>query len=342
VFKPIGASYSAGLNGRVVKKLKAEDGKARTMATAKGIADKHILKNDTILCPVSQFSFSAATIKKKFGGNNEFLLDGVVTNVTHDTINIKFAGDTHVSPYPLAGFGQFVARRQYKAVATNFYGTVLVEERIVNQLERGGWMEGDLLDVAMSMEDCTQPMKVVVSASVYCLISSGNAELFKKYTEHLDNEFQQLMLFPVQAAQHWSLLTYQPGIARLCACDSGVGKMFAHSDEHYAPFITAIELAVGVDAGTLSKNPLRLNVSVQPNALDCGFHVVLNARSLTKYMLDRDEDAPVANLKDDWQPPPSTLPEVRQYRKHLVQHLTALPFGVASASQASTERCFSS
>ena len=152
------------------------------------------------------------------------------------------------------------------------------------------------------------------------------------------------MLFPIQATQHWPLLTYQPGIARLCACDSGVGKgkLFAHTDEHYAPFITAIELAVGVDAGTLSKNPLRLNVSVQPNALDCGFHVVLNARSLTKYMLDRDEDAPVANLKDDWQPPPSALPEVRQYRKHLVQHLTALPFGVASASQASTERCFSS
>jgi hypothetical protein len=51
-------------------------------------------------------------------------------------------------------------------------------------------------------------------------------------------------------------------------------------------------------------------------------------------MLDRDEGAPVANLKDDWQPPPSALPEVRQYRKHLVQHITALPFGVASASQA--------
>ena len=78
------------------------------------------------------------------------------------------------------------------------------------------------------------------------------------------------------------------------------------------------------------------------NLLDCGFHVVLNARSLTKYMLDRDEGAPVANLKDDWQPPPSTLPEVRQYRKQLVQHITALSFGVASASQASTERCFSS
>jgi hypothetical protein len=58
----------------VAKKLKAGDGKARTMATAKGIADEHILKNDTILCPVSQFSFPAATTKKKFGGNNEFLL----------------------------------------------------------------------------------------------------------------------------------------------------------------------------------------------------------------------------------------------------------------------------
>jgi hypothetical protein len=113
------------LNGRVVKKLKVGDGKARTMARAKGIADKHILKNDTIICPVSQFSFSAATIKNKFGGNNEFLLDGVVTNVTSDTINIKFVGGTHVSPYSLAGFGQFVARRQYKAVTTNFYGTVL-------------------------------------------------------------------------------------------------------------------------------------------------------------------------------------------------------------------------
>jgi hypothetical protein len=65
------------------------------------------------------------------------------------------------------------------------------------------------------------------------------------------------------------------------------------------------------------------------NGADCGFHVVLNARSLTKFMPDRDEGAAVANLKDDWQPPPSALPEqVRQYRKQLVQHITALPFGV--------------
>jgi Ulp1 family protease len=130
-------------------------------------------------------------------------------------------------------------------------------------------------------------------------------------------EFQQLVLFPIQAAEHWLLLTYQPGIARLCACDSGVGKLFAHSDEDCASFITAIELSVGVDPATLSKNPLRLEVAVQPNSSDCGFHVVLNARSLTKSKLDRDEDSAVANLKDDRQPPSSALPEVRQYRKQL-------------------------
>jgi hypothetical protein len=34
-------------------------------------------------------------------------------------------------------------------------------------------------------------------------------------------------------------------------------------------FITAIDLAVGVDPATLSKNPLRLKVAVQPNGVDC-------------------------------------------------------------------------
>jgi hypothetical protein len=107
-----------------------------------------------------------------------------------------------------------------------------------------------------------------------------------------------------------------------------VGKLFAHSDEDCAPFIPAIELAVGVDLATLSKGPLlRLKAAVQPNSVDCGFHVVLNVRSLTKSMVDRDEDSAVANLKDDWQPPSSALPEARQYRKQLVQparHSTAI------------------
>jgi hypothetical protein len=158
------------------------------------------------------------------------------------------------------------------------------------------------------------------------LKSSGNAELFRKYTKHLDPKFQQLVLFPIQAAEHWSLLTYQPGIARLCACESGVSKLFAHSDEDYAYSSLQLSwLLVWIWARCpRTKNPLRLKVAVQPNSVDCGFHVVLKrARSLiTKFMPDRDEDSPVANLKDDWQPPFSALPELRQYRKQLVQHIT--------------------
>jgi hypothetical protein len=79
----------------------------------------------------------------------------------------------------------------------------------------------------------------------------------------------------------------------------------------------------------------------------------MRARSL-KSMLDRDEDSAVANLKDDWQPPSSALPEVRQYRKQLVQHVTACwcrcrcrsfrcstPFGVGVGASTYTERSFS-
>jgi hypothetical protein len=82
-----------------------------------------------------------------------------------------------------------------------------------------------------------------------------------------------------------------------------------------------------VDPGALSKNPLRLEVAEQPNSVDCGFHVVLDARSLTKFMLDRDEGAAVANLKGDWQPPPPALPEVRQYR--IPQAASAADHGIA-------------
>jgi hypothetical protein len=61
-----------------------------------------------------------------------------------------------------------------------------------------------------------------------------------------------------------------------------------------------IWLLVWIRARAVQEPPsVRLDVAVQPNPVDCGFHVVLNARSLTKYMLDRNEGAPVANLKDD-------------------------------------------
>jgi hypothetical protein len=78
VFKPIGRSYTKGL---VVKKLKAADGSPTTTAKL-GIADEHIHKSDTVVVPISQFSFTPKQIEEKFDGDVNFLLRGVVTNVT--------------------------------------------------------------------------------------------------------------------------------------------------------------------------------------------------------------------------------------------------------------------
>ena len=153
-----------------------------------------------------------------------------------------------------------------------------------------------------------------------------------RYTKHLDPDEQQLLLFPVQAAQHWSLLAYQPGIAQLHAADSGRTKLFAHTDEDYAPFITAIEKVLALEPESLAKSPLRLKVTIQPNSVDCGFHVALNARSLAQFVLEHDEAPPAANLKDDWVPPTSTAVEVRQYRKALCSTITALPFAMTGRS----------
>ena len=104
--------------------------------------------------------------------------------------------------------------------------------------------------------------------------------------------------------------------------------MFAHTDVDYEPFITAIEKAVDLQPDSLSKSPLRLEVTIQPNGVDCGFHIPFNTCSLTRFVLERVEDSPVANLKDDWEPPTSTAVEVRQYRKELCKAITALPFAV--------------
>ena len=65
-------------------------------------------------------------------------------------MNIKFVGDSHVSPYPKEGFGQYVMRRQLKAIECSYYGTILMEEWNLNVITKNGWMEGDLLDFAMS------------------------------------------------------------------------------------------------------------------------------------------------------------------------------------------------
>jgi hypothetical protein len=40
-----------------------------------------------------------------------------------------------------------------------------------------------------------------------------------------------------------------------------------------------------VDRGTFTRNPFRLPVTIQPNGHDCGYHVVLNSRSLADFVL---------------------------------------------------------
>ena len=74
------------------------------------------------------------------------------------------------------GLGQFVKRRQLKAVTNTFYGTILLEEWNLNVITRSGWMEGDLLDFAMSGYYMDKT-KSSISASVYLLKASGNLAL---------------------------------------------------------------------------------------------------------------------------------------------------------------------
>jgi hypothetical protein len=106
-FKPIGGAYT---NVIVTKKLKSADGTATPTATL-GVADDVIRVDVTSIVPITQFSFTPKQIRERFNGDENFLLRGVVTHAAKNTINIRFDGDTHVSPYPKEGFGQFVKRR---------------------------------------------------------------------------------------------------------------------------------------------------------------------------------------------------------------------------------------
>jgi hypothetical protein len=145
------------------------------MATA-GIADDDIRKDDTIIVPISQFSFTPKQIRDTFGGDVNFLLRGTVSRVMKDEINIKFDGDQHVSPYQKGGFGQFVKRRQKKATTSAYYGVILIEEWNLHVITNNGWMEGDCLNFAFSELFLDQRLPSV-STSVYLLQSGGNIEL---------------------------------------------------------------------------------------------------------------------------------------------------------------------
>jgi hypothetical protein len=43
-----------------------------------------------------------------------------------------------------------VRRLQYRAVIESHYGTIPIDERMANVINKDGWLEGDLLDFAMS------------------------------------------------------------------------------------------------------------------------------------------------------------------------------------------------
>jgi hypothetical protein len=104
-------------------------------------------------------------------------------------LNIKFVGDSHVSPYPNGGFGQYVMRRQLKANDCSYYGIILIEEWNLNAITKNGWMEGDLLASRLCDElvlarrvDAALP---TTSASCYLLKATGNAVLQVSVWLHL-------------------------------------------------------------------------------------------------------------------------------------------------------------
>jgi hypothetical protein len=100
-----------------------------------------------------------------------------------------------------------------------------------------------------------------------------------KYGEHISVEKHELVIFPVETAHRWSALVFQPHTSGLYSVDSGRKKIFAHSDLQYARYIAALEVILKVDHGTITRNPFRLPVAIQPNSHNwlCGYHVIANS-----------------------------------------------------------------
>jgi hypothetical protein len=79
---------------------------------------------------------------------------------------------------------------------------------------------------------------------------------------------------------------------------------------------------------TITRSPTHLNCTIQPNSYDCGYHTVLNAMSISDYIII------VLNLDLlAWTPPTSTPEEVRQYRRELHEKIDALPYDDVPATR---------
>jgi hypothetical protein len=146
----------------------------------------------------------------------------------------------------------------------------------------------------------------------------------------LDKELNLLMMFPVLAAQHWSLLVLVVKDLSLYAVDSGHLKIFGHSDMQYAPAIGALEKTLDLNRKQLTRSPTHLDAcTIQPNSYDCGYHTALNAFSISDHIInagtDDDEGNLIANTDlTTWVAPTSTPGGIRQYRKRLHDKVAAL------------------
>ena len=148
--------------------------------------------------------------------------------------------------------------------------------------------------------------------------------------EHIDVDINKVLLVPFQSAHHWSLLVLIFDGMHLYSVDSGRTKLFAHNDLQYAPAIAILEKVLKLRCKTITRSPTRLDCAIQPNSYDCGYHTVLNAMSISDYIINDDDDANgCLVLNHDllaWTPPTSTPLEVRMYRKELHEKIDALPY----------------
>jgi hypothetical protein len=312
LFKPIGRAWMAPLS-IANKKLKGASGTSIHVDSGAGVDDGDIEKMDTILIPISQFNFTAEDIESRFDGDIDVKLRGVVTRVTTNSINIKFDGDMTVSPYPKQGYGEYVVKRKFRCDNVAFFteSSFTITEFHINEVLFGDWLEGDLLNFAIADHFPTADAPTTVLSS-YFAACSGNTTLSERYSAHVDFKQHKVLFVPVEAGKHWSLLAWDTVTAKLYSMDSGRSLLFAHSNTSYATAIDLIQTLVNrsplfTDVA-LTHSPICLETAVQPNSVDCGFHVVLNAKSLAAHVNG-------GGTIDTWVPPASGVREINAFRK---------------------------
>jgi hypothetical protein len=115
-------------------------------------------------------------------------------------------------------------------------------------------------------------------------------------TKPLDKECNLLMMFPVLAGQHWSLLVLVVKDLSLYAVDSGHLKIYGHSDMQYAPAIGKLEKILDLNRKQLTRSPTHLDCTIQSNNFDCGYHTVFNAFSISDHIINAGTEDAEGNL----------------------------------------------